>query len=201
MLPYYLITRHWWLLTVILLLVSFSTLEFSILLQLAIFRTCLWMKKRNYKKIEKRLLDLSLSVDNVRVRVFLKTNIYLHYLSWQMEKPLILSVRKPYFGCFSRTIWVCCPSFIVGGNWSPRTPKACSIKQCYCVFPWPEAVSLEIHKERDTHSFYSGFFICPTPTRAHPSQGLRDLVMRSLVHCWRKLIPKDTESLLYPTVL
>ena len=31
------------------------------------------------------------------------------------------------------------------------------------------------HKERDTHSFYSGFFICPLPpSRATLAQGLRE---------------------------
>ena len=36
------------------------------------------------------------------------------------------------------------------------------------------ALSLKVlqHKERDTHSFYSGFFICPhSPSRATPAQG------------------------------
>ncbi len=38
-------------------------------------------------------------------------------------------------------------------------------------FLLPLSLKVLRHKERDTHSFYSGFFIC-TPSRATPAQGL-----------------------------
>ena len=41
-------------------------------------------------------------------------------------------------------------------------------------FLLPLSLKVLRQKERDTHSFYSGFSICPRPTRAHPSQGLRE---------------------------
>ena len=40
-------------------------------------------------------------------------------------------------------------------------------------FLLPLSLKVLRHKERDTHSFYSGFFICP-PSRATPAQGLRE---------------------------
>ena len=39
-------------------------------------------------------------------------------------------------------------------------------------FLLPLSLKVLQHKERDTHSFYSGFFICPPPSRATPAQGL-----------------------------
>ena len=35
-------------------------------------------------------------------------------------------------------------------------------------FLLPLSLKVLQHKERDTHSFYSGFFICPPPSRAAP---------------------------------
>ena len=40
-------------------------------------------------------------------------------------------------------------------------------------FLLPLSLKVLRHKEWDTHSFYSGFSICPPPSRVHPSQGLR----------------------------
>ena len=40
-------------------------------------------------------------------------------------------------------------------------------------FLLPLSLKVIRHKERDTHSFYFGFFICP-PSRATPAQGLRE---------------------------
>ena len=40
-------------------------------------------------------------------------------------------------------------------------------------FLLPLSLKVLRHKERDAPSFYSGFSIC-SPTRAHPSQGLRE---------------------------
>ena len=41
-------------------------------------------------------------------------------------------------------------------------------------FLLPLSLKVLRHKERDMHSFYSGFFICPPPSRATPAQGLRE---------------------------
>ena len=37
-------------------------------------------------------------------------------------------------------------------------------------FLLPLSLKVLRHKKRDTHSFYSGFSICPTPTRAYPTR-------------------------------
>ena len=42
------------------------------------------------------------------------------------------------------------------------------------VFLLPLSLKVLRHKERDTHSFNSGFFISPPPSRAAPVQGLRE---------------------------
>ena len=44
----------------------------------------------------------------------------------------------------------------------------------YKTFYYLLSLKVLRHKVRDTHSFYSGFFICPPPSRAYPSQGLRE---------------------------
>ena len=41
-------------------------------------------------------------------------------------------------------------------------------------FLLPLSLKVHRHKEREAQSFYSGFFICPPPSRATPAQGLRE---------------------------
>ena len=41
-------------------------------------------------------------------------------------------------------------------------------------FLLPLSLKVLRHKERDTHSFYSGLFILPPPSHVHLSQGLRE---------------------------
>ena len=41
-------------------------------------------------------------------------------------------------------------------------------------FLLPLSLTVFRHKEREAQSFYSGFFICPPPSRATPVQGLRE---------------------------
>ena len=48
-------------------------------------------------------------------------------------------------------------------------------------FLLPLSLKVLRYKERDTHSFYSGFFVCTPPSRATPAQGLREQAKSTLL--------------------
>ena len=52
--------------------------------------------------------------------------------------------------------------------WKTRNDFSVQVRN----FLLPLSLKVLRHKERDTHSFYSGFFIPPRPYRATPAQGL-----------------------------
>ena len=55
-------------------------------------------------------------------------------------------------------------------------------------FLLPLSLKVLRHKERDTHSFYSGFSICPPPNTCTPVQGLRE---QAKVNC---LLPRQVST-------
>ena len=57
-------------------------------------------------------------------------------------------------------------------------------------FLLPLSLKVLRHKERDTHSFFSAFFICIPPSRATPAQGLREQAKVN------RLLPRQDSTLI-----
>ena len=80
----------------------------------------------------------------------------IHILTWE-------SMRE----CMHILRCVCVQIYIEHGNLETRKTLTTSQFRCE-TFLLPLSLKVLRHKERDTHSFYSGFSICP-PSRAVPA--------------------------------
>ena len=83
-----------------------------------------------------------------------------------------------FWYCAIAMIWLCVKR--TSNVHKDRTQESRNTKNTYDFFVQlrnfllPLSLKVLRHEERYTHSFYSGFFICPPSSRAAPAQGLRE---------------------------